>query len=123
MPNRLEQTVTELIQIDGSQEYQAAKDLQKNRKEYTEIIKEELKNESEIDIGEGVYAGLKKTRGRISWKSVVEKLAQQYNISETALNEIIEDHRSVQHRIKYGSTDEMGQKRIDFSDYLHFTPS
>lgn len=119
----LDKTVNALISLENNQEYAEAKQILKNRKNLREKLRESLKGKETLSNNSTNYAGLAKTNGRVSWKSVAEELARKYKVPETKLDQITEEYRSNSKRLVYGSIVELKERKGKQLEFEFVTPS
>ncbi len=107
----LNKFVNELMELEGSEDYDGAKQIFKDRKNLRDKLREGLNNEEELSNNSSNYAGLVKTNGRISWKGVADELAEKYKIDVEELNEILDEYRGKANRLAYGRIEDLKKRR------------
>lgn len=116
--------VESLIKLENSDGYVKAKETLKKRSSLRETVRDELEKNEKMPSNSENYAGLVKTNGRVSYKSAFEQLAQELNVSDTKMMEIVEENRSKSSRLVYGKVKDYEKKgkQLEFNfvtpDYL-----
>ncbi|MEK6830518.1 MAG: hypothetical protein AABX77_00640 [Nanoarchaeota archaeon] len=114
--------VNSLVELEDG-EYSEAKKVIKKRISLREGIRKGLEQRKELPSDSEYYAGLKKIRGRISYKNVFEDLGRDCRVSETRMMELIEENRGEGKRLVYGKRKDLeGQKHFDFDSFEYLTP-
>jgi len=98
------------------------KELLKKRDELRKKLKGLLEQKQELTQSSEFYAGLKKTKGRISWKGVAEELAGKYDMGEDELEAVLDDYRSDGKRLKYERRSSSEDKKLAQMEFEFMTP-
>jgi len=120
----MEKIVSSLIKLEESEDYSSAKEIIMKRKNLRKFVRESLEKKEKLPNDSGNYAGYKLYSGAVSYKSAVEQLGNELKVSESRMEEIIEENRGEKRkRIFYGRKNDLkGQKHFDFDSFEYFTP-
>lgn len=121
MLENLADTLKELIELENGG-YKNAKETVKKREELRKYIKDLLIQREELPLSSEFYAGLQKTKGRVSWKAVVEELADKYKIDEKQIEQVMEEYRSEGRKLKYGTRTAESDKVLKQLEFEFMTP-